>query len=63
MSRQQIHDRLALLVRGMRGHAKQGRFLSLQKKIWCARRLFFLAPLLGFGGFAANGCGAEMRIV
>ena len=63
MARQQIRGRLALPVRGMRGHAKQGCFPSLWKKIWCAPRLFFLAPLLGFGGFAANGCGAKMRTV
>jgi hypothetical protein len=37
--------------------------MMLRKKIWCTRRLSFLAPLLGFGGFAVNGCGAEMRIV
>ena len=63
MSRQQIRGRLALPVRELRGLTVRGRSLSLRKKIWCARRLSFLAPLLGFGGFAANGCGAEMRTV
>ena len=63
MSRLQIRGRLTLPVRGMRGLAKQGRFPSPQKKIWCACHLSFLAPLLGFGGSVANGYEAKMRIV